>query len=173
MGSPINPDNIISQGYQYANFQKTEWMTIVHLPRFRIKHWKFSVILNFGTCIIHIDTVLEGFAYPCETRYADFAWVCGTHHLKICTKKKCPSLKEKKRRGRPLIIWVGGWWMDSQRRVQLIFFLVLRVPALRIILVWMCPEVRLRISFYNIAPHPHVINGRPLNLLFATTVSLW
>ncbi len=25
---------------------------------------------------------------------------------------------------------------------------------------------------YNIAPHPHVINGRPLNLLFATTVSL-
>ena len=32
--------------------------------------------------IIHIHTVLEGFASPCETRYADFVWVYGTAHLK-------------------------------------------------------------------------------------------
>ena len=35
-----------------------------------------------GTCIIPIDAVLEGFAYPCETRYADFASVYSTPHLK-------------------------------------------------------------------------------------------
>ena len=34
-------------------------------------------------CIIHIHTILEGFAYPCETRYADFAWVYGTLHLNV------------------------------------------------------------------------------------------
>ena len=31
--------------------------------------------------IVHIHTVLEGFAYPCETRYADFVRVYGTAHL--------------------------------------------------------------------------------------------
>ncbi len=67
MGSHIEPGNPVSQGY--SNFRKTAWMTIVHL-------------LNLVTCIIHIHTVLEGFAYPRETRYADFAWVYGTSHLK-------------------------------------------------------------------------------------------
>ena len=37
---------------------------------------------NVGTRIIHIHTVLEGFEYPCETRYPDFAWVYGISHLK-------------------------------------------------------------------------------------------
>ncbi len=30
----------------------------------------------------NFDTVLEGFAYPCETGYADFVRVYGTAHLK-------------------------------------------------------------------------------------------
>ncbi len=32
--------------------------------------------------VIRIGTVFEGFAYPCETWYADFAWIYGTPHLK-------------------------------------------------------------------------------------------
>ena len=65
MGSAIEPGNLVSQGY--SNLKKTVSMTIVHLRR----------------CIMHIHTVLEGFAYPCEARYAYFAWVCGTPHLKV------------------------------------------------------------------------------------------
>ncbi len=34
------------------------------------------------TLIVHIHTVLEGFAYPCETGYADFVRVYGAAHLK-------------------------------------------------------------------------------------------
>ncbi len=41
------------------------------------------LILNVGTHTVHIHTVLEGFAYPCETGYADFVRVYGTAHLKI------------------------------------------------------------------------------------------
>ncbi len=40
------------------------------------------LILTVGTRIVHIHTVLEGFAYPCETGYADFVRVYGTTHLK-------------------------------------------------------------------------------------------
>ena len=65
MGFPIEPGNLVSQGY--SNFPKTAWMTSVHLPRFRI---------------IHIHTVLVGFAYPWKTMYADFVWVYRTPHLK-------------------------------------------------------------------------------------------
>ena len=86
MGSPIEPGNLVSQ--RYANFRKTVWMTIVHLPiaRFRIKHWKFSEIATVfrplreracqlpdpecQKCIIHIHTVLEGFVR--WTRRDDF-----------------------------------------------------------------------------------------------------
>ncbi len=35
------------------------------------------------THIVHIHTVLEGFAYPCETGYADFVRFYETVHLKI------------------------------------------------------------------------------------------
>ena len=67
MGSPIEPGNLISQGY--SNFQK--------------KHgWQSYTFLGSGSSIIHIHTVLEGFADACETRHADFAWDCGTSHLK-------------------------------------------------------------------------------------------
>ena len=66
MGSPIEPGSLVSQGYS---------------------------ILNLMTCIIHIHTVLEGFAYPCETRYADFAWVCGTPHLN-CSTQASAQLRE-------------------------------------------------------------------------------
>ena len=38
MGSPIEPGNLVSQGYSNFHKKKTAWMTIVHLPRFRIKH---------------------------------------------------------------------------------------------------------------------------------------
>ncbi len=31
-----------------------------------------GLILNLETCIITIDTILQKFAYPCATRYADF-----------------------------------------------------------------------------------------------------
>ncbi len=58
MGSPIEPGNLVSQGY--SNFRITAWMTI-----------------------IQIHTVLMGFAYPCETTYADFAWVYGIPHLNL------------------------------------------------------------------------------------------
>ncbi len=36
MGSPIEPGNLVLQGY--ASLQKTVWMKIVHLPRFRINN---------------------------------------------------------------------------------------------------------------------------------------
>ncbi len=41
------------------------------------------LILNVRTHIVHIHTVLEGFAYPCETWYADFVRVYGTTHLEV------------------------------------------------------------------------------------------
>ncbi len=46
MGSPIDPDDLISQGHGCID-------DILHLSRFTDVH------------IIHLHTVLEGFAYPC------------------------------------------------------------------------------------------------------------
>ncbi len=42
----------------------------------------YGLILNIGTCIITIDTILQIFAYPCATRYADFIGFSGEPHLK-------------------------------------------------------------------------------------------
>ncbi len=39
------------------------------------------LIFNVGTHIVHIHTVLEEFAYPCETGYADFVRFYDTAHL--------------------------------------------------------------------------------------------
>ncbi len=50
--------------------------SMIFLENFR------CLILNVGTRIIYIHTVLEGFAYPSETTYADFACFSGTSHLK-------------------------------------------------------------------------------------------
>ncbi len=41
-----------------------------------------GLILNIGTCIITIDTILQIFAYPCATRYADFIGFSPEPHLK-------------------------------------------------------------------------------------------
>ncbi len=60
MGSPTEPGNLVSQGY--ANFQKTVWMKIVHLPRFRIIHWElcltFKVFIIRGVVVIYRLTKL-------------------------------------------------------------------------------------------------------------------
>ena len=63
---------VVAQGY--ANFQKLVRMAIRHVPRFRI--------LNLGTCIITIDNILQKFAYPWATRFADFIGFSGEPHLK-------------------------------------------------------------------------------------------
>ena len=61
MGSPIDPGNLVSQGYSKGG----------------------PILANWS--IIHIHTVLEGFEtrYDCETRYVNFAWVYGTLHLNL------------------------------------------------------------------------------------------
>ncbi len=41
-----------------------------------------GLILNLGTCIITIDTILQKFAFPCATRYADFIGLSGEPNLK-------------------------------------------------------------------------------------------
>ena len=55
-----------------SNFQKTVWMTIVHLSR--------VCMLRCITCIINIHTLLQKFAYPCETRFCLALW---RHHLQV------------------------------------------------------------------------------------------
>ncbi len=57
-------------------FQKLLCITIIHLPRFRIKQQKYS------ENIIVIHTVVQKFAYPCAIRYVDFMRFYGTLSLK-------------------------------------------------------------------------------------------
>ncbi len=64
----IGPDGLVNLSFE--NFQKMVWMTIV------------LIHAVFATCIITIDTILQIFAYPCATRYADFIGFSGEPHLK-------------------------------------------------------------------------------------------
>ncbi len=57
-------DGVVAEGY--ANFQKLVSIAIRRLPIIRIT----------------IDTILQIFAYPCATRYADFIGFSGEPHLK-------------------------------------------------------------------------------------------
>ena len=66
MGSPIEPGNLVSLGY--LNFRKKAWMKIVHISQ--VETQPIDFLLDY---IFHIHTVLGGFAYPSETRYADCA----------------------------------------------------------------------------------------------------
>ena len=65
----ISPMDSFQRGMQIV--KKLVWRAVRRFPRF----------LNVGTHIVHIHTVLEGFAYPCETGYADFVKFYGTAHL--------------------------------------------------------------------------------------------
>ena len=56
-----------------------------------LKNW-YGGQLDASIDIVHIDSDPEGFAYSCETVYADFVRVYGTAHLKCMLKQLVNSL---------------------------------------------------------------------------------